>query len=172
VPRPRTAAIDQRSDTFRVRITGCASLLLVVAFSTACGHREELDVMTMPAVCDSTLPPLPPGALAHVALPADVAASDSTGAIIGTVYERATARPMHAAASLLSAEVRETRAVVGPERSTDSLGGFAFRDVPPGRYTLRVRALNHYMRELGILVRAGHVDTVRLDMQFFSCRGY
>jgi hypothetical protein len=53
--------------------------------------------------------------------------------------------------------------------TADSVGGFVFEALPPGRYQLLVRAFAHrpYSTEIG--VAAGRVDTVRIVTQFFEC---
>jgi hypothetical protein len=55
---------------------------------------------------------------------------------------------------------------------TDSVGGFVVRHLAPGRYTIRVRALNHLPRELRVEAHYGTVDTVRVRLRSYTCQGY
>ena len=177
MPRPLTANLVQRGDTVQLRAASRVSLAAVCALAAgACARSEELNVMTIPAGCDSTLRPVRPGERTRVALPADIAVTDSAGAIVGTVVQRGTGRPLaYAGAALFLPGVPtagEERRVAQLERPVDTLGGFAFRDVPPGRYTLRVRAVSHLPRELPLDVQAGRVDTLQLELRYFQCTGY
>lgn len=61
---------------------------------------------------------------------------------------------------------------VGAEVPTDSAGGFVLGPVLPGRYTLRVRAMQHVLVERPLEVRAGVVDTVWITMRYLRCVGY
>ena len=61
---------------------------------------------------------------------------------------------------------------LGPEVLTDSVGGFVMGPEAPGRYTLRVRAMQHMLEERPLELRAGVVGTVRIAMRYFRCIGY
>jgi hypothetical protein len=58
-----------------------------------------------------------------------------------------------------------------PHASTtaDSLGGFVFDALPPGRYRLFVRAFAHKPDSTEVEVAAGRIDTVALRPIFFQC---
>lgn len=62
-------------------------------------------------------------------------------------------------------------ALNSPHASTiaDSLGGFAFGALTPGRYRLSVRAYAHRPDSTDIDVVAGQVDTVLFSPQVFRC---
>jgi hypothetical protein len=88
------------------------------------------------------------------------------GAVIGTLADSGGALPHY---SILA-----TTPDGGPNSphataTADSVGGFVFDGLPPGRYQLLVRALAHrpYSTEIG--VAAGRVDTVRIVTQYFEC---
>ena len=51
----------------------------------------------------------------------------------------------------------------------DSLGGFVFDSLPPGRYRLLVRAFAHKPDSADVDVSAEAVDTVRFVLKFFEC---
>jgi len=53
--------------------------------------------------------------------------------------------------------------------TADSVGGFVFPALPPGRYRLLVRAFAHRPDSTDIDVASGQVDTVRLSPPFFQC---
>lgn len=58
---------------------------------------------------------------------------------------------------------------VHPSAIPDSLGGFAFDALPPGRYRLFVRAFAHRPDSTTVDVVAGRVDTVSILLQYFGC---
>lgn len=58
---------------------------------------------------------------------------------------------------------------VHPSAVPDSLGGFVFDALPPGRYRLFVRAFAHRPDSTDVNVSAGRVDTVGLVLQYFGC---
>ena len=53
--------------------------------------------------------------------------------------------------------------------TADSLGGFVFAALTPGRYRLFVRAYAHRPDSTEVDVEAGRVDTVHLSPAFFDC---
>lgn len=87
--------------------------------------------------------------------------------IVGLVADSTTGFPVVGARVYLSAD---TVVGVGPATpraglpvdTTGTDGGFALRDVPPGRHTLASAGLDHVPTRTVVIVRAGEVDTVVL----------
>jgi hypothetical protein len=142
---------------------------LFIAFITvtSCAKSREIDVMTLRPVCD-TIPPnaftVPPTRVPTVSTSGD------RGAIVGTAVEAGTGRP------LVSGDARlypaDSQSLALPPAFVDSVGGFALRDVAPGAYTLRIRAVSHRFEERRIGVRSGVIDTIRVALRYFTCVGY
>lgn len=90
--------------------------------------------------------------------------SDSTGAIlsalVGTVQETASGLPVGNAIVLLTSS-RGQRYF----SQTDQLGGFVVQRVPPGSYDLLVRRISYQPYAAPHSMRAGVVDTLRLQIR-------
>jgi hypothetical protein len=152
-----------------LQLVGVIVLALMIV-SASCARQHHVDIMSLMA-CDSVPPARGTAAVPHV--PTASPRSDR-GAIVGTVSERKGGQPVpNGDATLIP---MQAAAPVGARNqfrvSVDSLGGFALVDVTPGSYTLRVRAINHPLDERRVEVRAGRVDTVRVVMHYYACRGY
>ena len=92
------------------------------------------------------------------------------GSIVGIVTEVGTDVPLqNAQAWLWRANTSSDHAT---KASADSLGGFAFDHVAPGTYVVRLLAMNHTWRHIGVAVRAAHVDTVHARLSYYECVGY
>ena len=141
---------------------------LAVALMTlgACRPPQPVDIMTMPAVCD-TIPPMV-GRTARMPL---VAAERSRGAIVGVVTESITGLAVpQADVRLLDPATRN--AVAGPV-VTDSRGGFALASLPVhGPYRLVVRSIGHDASEREVRILLGVVDTETVAMRYRVCSGY
>jgi hypothetical protein len=144
-----------------------ASLLIMLIAAAACFKQPAIDVMTVAPVCD-TIPPAHVPGLAAL-LPTASTSSDR-GAIVGTAIEAGTGRPLAFSDTRLLAV--DSRSLAMPAAVADSNGGFVFRAIAPGEYTLRTRAVAHRVEEQRIGVRAGTVDTVRVVLRYVTCLGY
>jgi hypothetical protein len=51
----------------------------------------------------------------------------------------------------------------------DSLGGFVFDSLPPGRYRLYARAFSHKPDSTDVEVEAGRVASAIIVLPFFEC---
>jgi hypothetical protein len=136
-----------------------------------CTRPAPIDLMTTPAVCDSISPLGTSGAFAVARIPR-VGEMREGGAVVGTVTDARSGQPLwHGDASLAPRQAGGTDHGLA-RVSVDSLGGFVLLAVPPGAYTLRVRALHYKYEERPVVVQAGAVDTVRVALRYYVCRGY
>jgi len=170
------------TDSARVFIRPALLAIIVgLAGASACAPRARRapraplpDAMSMPAVCDSAPPPLAAGAQHRAVRVPQVARATGRGTVVGTIVEAGSGQPLSYGEASLH-RVATDSAVgrpVGRPVMADSLGGFALTDLAPGAYTLRVRAISHRFEEHPVAVRAGAVDTVRVEMRYYSCHGY
>lgn len=91
------------------------------------------------------------------------------GAVIGTLADSGGALPHFPILAVVPGDdPRSPHASATP----DSLGGFAFDTLPPGRYRLFVRALGHRPDSTDVEVGAGRVDTVRIVLRLYECVKY
>ena len=86
--------------------------------------------------------------------------------MIGTLSDSGGALPHYA---ILAATLGNAPDSPHASATADSLGGFVFDALPPGRYRLLVRAFAHRSDSALVDVSAGRVDTVTLSPQFFEC---
>ena len=101
-----------------------------------------------------------------------VAPRSDRAAIVGTVSEAGTGRPLESAISLRSDSAASGSPTAARTSYTDSLGGFTLLSVSPGAYTIHFQSLGHVMAERHLVVRMGATDTVLAELQFFTCIGY
>jgi hypothetical protein len=90
------------------------------------------------------------------------------GAVVGTLAESGGALPHYPIRAVVPGDDPFS---AHASATADSLGGFAFDSLPPGRYRLFVRAYEHRPDSLDVQVNAGRVDTVRFVLRFFECVG-
>lgn len=91
------------------------------------------------------------------------------GAVIGTLADSGGALPHFPILAVVPGDdPRSPHASATP----DSLGGFAFDTLPPGRYRLFVRALGHRPDSTDVEVGAGLVDTVHIVLRLYECVRY
>lgn len=87
--------------------------------------------------------------------------------LLGAVHDRGSGTAE--AGALL--EILDSANTVLATSTTDSLGGFAWRELPPGARTLRVFRGAHRAEIQPINVQIGRVDTVRVSLQaVLECR--
>jgi hypothetical protein len=119
--------------------------LAVIASAVACQRTA------LPAVVNGT------------AVPNVVAPASGRGSVVGFVADSTSGYPVIGASVYFTAD-----SVIGvgparprtdlPRATTDQRGGFALRDLVPGRYTIAFADLDHFpMRQLAIV----HSDQVR-----------
>jgi hypothetical protein len=88
------------------------------------------------------------------------------GAVIGTLSDAGGALPHY---PILASTPGDAPNSPHAAATADSLGGFVFDALAPGRYRLFVRAYAHRPDSTEIEVKAGRVDTVQLSPTFFEC---
>jgi hypothetical protein len=88
------------------------------------------------------------------------------GAVVGTLSDSGGALPHY---PILASTPGDAPNSPHASATADSLGGFVFDALPPGRYRLFVRAFAHRPDSTEIEVEAGRVDTVYLSPAFFDC---
>lgn len=88
------------------------------------------------------------------------------GAVVGTLADSGGALPHY---PILAVVPGDDPSSPHATATPDSLGGFAFESLPPGRYRLFVRAFEHRPDSTDVQVNAGQVDTVRFVLRFFEC---
>ena len=123
--------------------------------------------MTAAAVCDTT--PMKP--MGRPVVVPESRALVEFGALTGTVALAETGDALTGAGVGLIAAPGSTGQSQA-ERPTDSLGGFTFDSILPGKYQIRVRMLGARRDSLTIHAAAGRLDTVRLRMRAYRCSGY
>jgi hypothetical protein len=142
-------------------------LFISVMSAASCARSQSIDIMSNPAACD-TIPPR--GFAGPPPQVPTVSTSPDRGAIAGVAVEVGTGRP------LVSADVRlhmtESPTLAVFSAVVDSGGGFVLRDVAPGSYSLRIRAVSQRPEERRIEVRSGVIDTTRIALSYFTCIGY
>ena len=99
-------------------------------------------------------------------LPAAPSLRPGFGGVIGTLADTGGALPHF---SILAQSPGDSPTAPHATVVADSVGGFVFGALPPGRYRLFVRAFAHRPDSVQVDVAAGQVDTVRLRPQFFEC---
>ena len=88
------------------------------------------------------------------------------GAVVGTLADSGGALPHY---SILATTPDGGANSPHATATADSVGGFVFDALPPGRYRLSVRAFAHRPFSTEIGVAPGRVDTVRIVTEFFEC---
>ncbi|MFL5593595.1 MAG: carboxypeptidase-like regulatory domain-containing protein [Gemmatimonadaceae bacterium] len=88
------------------------------------------------------------------------------GVVIGTLADSGGALPNF---SILATTPGNAPNAQRASATADSLGGFVFDALAPGRYRLLVRAYAHRPDSTDVDVIAGQVDTVRLRPLFYQC---
>jgi hypothetical protein len=99
-------------------------------------------------------------------LPRSPSLAPGFGAVVGTVADSGGALPHY---QILAATPGDAPTSPHASATADSVGGFVFGALAPGRYRLFVRAFAHRPDSAEIEVATGRVDTVRMSPQFFEC---
>ena len=138
-------------------------LLLAALFALSACHRgSQEDISLMTGRCSTRL---------HTKgvaprLPAAPTLRPGVGGVIGTLADSGGALPHY---SILATTPGNSPDAPHATTTADSVGGFVFAVLQPGRYRLFVRAFAHKPDSAQVDVVAGRVDTVRLTPQFFEC---
>jgi hypothetical protein len=99
-------------------------------------------------------------------LPAAPSLRPGLGGVIGTLADSGGALPQYPILALTPGDAPNAPHATA---RADSVGGFVFDGLQPGRYRLFVRAFAHKPDSTQVDVAAGRVDTVALRPIFFQC---
>lgn len=135
---------------------------IAVVCATACARR--IAPVPLPAAQIETCGPVLHDSIGPTPRTPEVdpIAADS-GALVGTAVDAQWGTGMAQVLIRLSGQ-SEARMV------TDSVGGFAFRALRPGRYVVRAARLGAAPAEVTTVVRAGHATEIALRLQIMACR--
>ena len=102
-----------------------------------------------------------------VRVPAVRPPSEGRATVVGALADSSTGDPVWGAAVYFTRDTvlgtgRATPRRDLPADTTRRDGGFALRDIPPGRYTLATDDLDHFPVRRVVILHAGQVDTVVL----------
>lgn len=141
-----------------------AKLLAALLALSAChrGTQEEINLMTGRCSTRVRSKGVPPQ------LPASPSLRPGMGGVIGTLADVGGALPHYA---ILATAPGDSPNAQHATVTADSVGGFVFSTLRPGRYRLFVRAFAHKPDSTDVDVAAGQVDTVQLRPQYFECVG-
>lgn len=143
-------------------ISRAASLIAACIFVNACHRAPSTDVMTITGRCSSHVRSKGP----RPQLPANPSLQPGFGGVIGTLADSGGALPHY---PILAVTPGDAPGSPHASATADSVGGFVFSALPPGRYRLLVRAFAHRPDSTSVDVVAGRVDTVRIMPRFFEC---
>jgi hypothetical protein len=129
---------------------------------SACRSTNPNDVMMMTRGCTTHVRAKGPAPR----LPRTPSLAPGFGAVVGTLADSGGALAHY---QILAATPGDAPGSPHASATADSVGGFVFGALPPGRYRLFVRAFAHRPDSTEIKVLAGRVDTVRMSPQFFEC---
>jgi len=102
--------------------------------------------------------------LAVVAMQKPVFGQETTGALQGTVKDPSGAVIPGATVTATAPALIGAKVVV-----TDSAGYYRFANLPPGTYTITVKAQGFdSLKRTGLIIQAGHLPTVDLTMKLGS----
>ena len=138
------------------------ALLLAVLCTSACHRGTSTDVMLLTGRCTTHVRTR----TSPARLPSAPSLRPGFGGVLGTLADSGGALPRFPILALTPGDAPNA-----PHASTtaDSLGGFVFDALPPGRYRLFVRAFAHKPDSTEVDVSAGRIDTVALTPIFFQC---
>jgi hypothetical protein len=137
--------------------------ILAALFALSACHRgtqEEINLMT--GRCTTRVRakgPVP-------RLPQPPSLRPGFGGVIGTLADSGGALPHY---SILATTPGDDPNARHATVTADSVGGFVFDALSPGRYRLFVRAYAHRADSADVDVASGQIDTVLLRPQFFQC---
>jgi len=139
-----------------------SALFLAALALSACHRRTSTDIMLLTGRCTTHVRT----AGKPAQLPQAPSLRPGLGGVVGTLADSGGALPSFPILALTPGDFPNS-----PHATTraDSLGGFVFDSLQPGRYRLFVRAFAHKPDSTEVDVSAGRVDTVALRPIFFQC---
>lgn len=138
------------------------AFLLAALMTSACHRGTSTDVMLLTGRCTTHV--RSKGTPAR--LPAAPSLRAGVGGIVGTLADSGGALGHYPILAVTRGDQPNSpHATV----AADTVGGFVFDSLPPGRYRLFVRAFAHRPDSTDVDVAAGRIDTVALRPIFFQC---
>jgi carboxypeptidase family protein len=137
-----------------------------------CARSHQSDIMSAPARCDTVPPPVRPHEQIGGTVPVARQPGPDSVLVTGTVVEATTGRALQGASVSLfdsSTALDQRRPVV--LAWTSAAAGFALVAPQAGSYTLVTGHIGYRRRTQAIQLRAGRVDTVRVELQYQHCVG-
>jgi hypothetical protein len=154
-----------------MRVSHIVILVMVVGSTlVGCKSPKVIDAMSIAAVCDSTLPALDTSV--HRPMLPILEPSAKFAAVIGTMEEAGSTRPLRNGAIDVTSAASGNRITGESGVPTDSLGGFALDSIAPGKYVVEARHIGYLPLERRVTLEAGRVDTLRFAIRRHSCIGY
>jgi hypothetical protein len=86
--------------------------------------------------------------------------------VIGTLADAGGALPHY---PIMAVTPGDNPSTAHASATPDSVGGFSFDALSPGRYRLFVHAYGHRPDSTDVDVAPGRVDTVSFVLQYFGC---
>ena len=139
-----------------------SAFLLAALVTSACHRSTSTDVMLLTGRCTTHV--RTKGTAAR--LPPAPSLTPGLGGIVGTLADSGGALGHY---PILAVTPGDPPNASHATSAADTLGGFVFDSLPPGRYRLFVRAFAHRPDSTDVDVAAGRVDTVALRPIFFQC---
>jgi hypothetical protein len=143
-------------------ISSRAAFVLASLALSACRSANQNDVLMMTKGCTTHVRAKGPAPQ----LPRSPSLAPGFGGVVGTLADSGGALPHY---RILAATPGDAPSSTHASAIADSVGGFVFGGLPPGRYRLFVRAFAHRPDSTEIEVAAGRVDTVQMSPQFYEC---
>jgi hypothetical protein len=133
--------------------------LVAIVVVTACGPHTKSsgDAVVQVQNCDTV-----PRAGPHPGAVASIKPAAELGALVGTIAVRGSGAAISGAGVQLQ---RDSTFYL----TSDSTGGFAFNDLPPGQYDVHVVRIGYIGARDSVRIAAGHVDTVHYSLRSYDC---
>ncbi|HJQ12939.1 MAG TPA: carboxypeptidase-like regulatory domain-containing protein [Gemmatimonadaceae bacterium] len=138
------------------------AIVLALLVVSACHRRTSTDMMLVTGRCTTHVR----SKVAPAQLPHAPSLRPGVGGVVGTLADSGGAL---AHFSILAVTPGDPPNAAHATTMADSLGGFVFDSLTPGRYRLFVRAFAHRPDSTEVDVSAGRVDTVALRPIYFQC---
>jgi hypothetical protein len=139
-----------------------AALLGAVLAQTACHRAASEDTNLLLNRCSTRVRTKGPAPR----LPEAPSLRSGAGGVIGTLADAGGALPHY---PIMAVSPGGNPSAGNASATPDSLGGFSFGALAPGRYRLLVHAYGHRPDSTDVDVAAGRVDTVSFVLQYFGC---
>ncbi len=139
-----------------------SAIVLALLVVSACHRRTSTDMMLLTGRCTTHVR----SKAAPAQLPRAPSLRTGFGGIVGTLADSGGALSHF---PILAVTPGDPPNAAHATTTADSLGGFVFDNLTPGRYRLFVRAFAHRPDSTEVDVSAGRVDTVALRPIYFQC---